>query len=586
MRPEGKELPKAIIADDEDIGRELLADSVRQVGLEPLCFNNGLEALEAIKRTEPALVLLDVEMPGLDGYSLCKLLRADRRMANTPILMVTGHEDSEAISLAFDAGATDFISKPVNLDLLPRRLEYILRNAAAAERIEHLAYYDALTGLPNRQRCIDEAKAQFELAAKESESVAVLYLDLNNFKRVNDTFGHATGDVVLGSAAGRLKEAIAKIEGNKHNRIKFISLSRVGGDEFLVIVRGPNAEILSLQIAQACRGCLREPISCNGLEFYCTPSVGIALYPSHGENTAEVFKHADTAMYQAKAGMEAPIAVYAPRMSARLNGWLDLEARLRRAIKEDRLYLHYQPKIDLSTNQITGVEALARWCDEEYGEISPGRFIEIAEQSGFIIELSTWLIRSACRQIRQWLDHGISLPVSINISGKDLVNRDIANLIDIEAIAADIPVSLIEVEITESVLISNISVVKQAVEKIKSLGCKVALDDFGTGYSSLAYISQFPPDRIKIDKSFVNEVDSSASQAAVATAIITLGKNLGVKVTAEGVEREEQLAWLKNHGCDEVQGYIFAKPAAADAIENKYFPLAKNSSNANLAASF
>ena len=563
---------KAIIADDEDIGKALLAEAAEQVGLEPLCFGNGLEALAAALEHEPALVMLDVEMPGLDGYALCKKLRADHRFANTPIVMVTGHEDSEAIGLAFEAGATDFISKPVNLDLLPRRLEYILRNAASAERIEHLAYFDSLTGLPNRQRCIETAEWEFKRAAEEGDLVAVLYLDLNNFKRVNDTFGHATGDVVLGTAARRLNEAVDKFEVNKNNKVKFISLSRVGGDEFIVIVRGKQAQMLSLQIAQACRSSLKEPIACNGLEFYCVPSVGIAMYPINGENTAEVFKHADTAMYQAKTGAASPIAVYSPSMSSRLNGWLDLEARLRRAIKEDKLYLHYQPKINIKTNRIMGVEALARWCDDEYGEIPPARFIEIAEESGFIIELGSWLVRSVCRQIRDWLNDGIELPVAINVSGKDLVHRDIANIIDVEAMAAEIPASLIEVEITESVLLSDSSVVQTAVEKLKALGCKLALDDFGTGYSSLAYISRFPPNRIKIDKSFINEIDKSAGEAAVATAILTLGKSLGITVTAEGVERPEQLAWLKAHGCDEVQGYIFSKPLPASMVKMKFFP--------------
>ena len=254
--------PIAIIADDEDLGRLLLAETAVASGLAPLSFDNGVAALKAALSQDVAIVLLDVDMPGMDGYAVCRRLRADPRFATVPIVMVTGHEDSAAITRAFDAGATDFISKPVNWALLPRRLAYILRNAAASERIERLAYFDTLTGLPNRQRCIDAAERLFADAAIAEEQVAVIYVDLNSFKRVNDTFGHTVGDAVLKSVAVRLARALAPFKSANHS----VSVARFGGDEFVVLVSGAQASSVALEIAGACTTTLNDPITHEGLE--------------------------------------------------------------------------------------------------------------------------------------------------------------------------------------------------------------------------------------------------------------------------------------------------------------------------------
>jgi diguanylate cyclase len=561
--------PIAIIADDEDLGRLLLAETAVASGLSPSSFDNGVAALEAALSQDVAIVLLDVDMPGMDGYTLCRRLRAEPRFATIPIVMVTGHEDSAAISRAFDAGATDFISKPVNWALLPRRLAYILRNAAASERIERLAYFDTLTGLPNRQRCIEAAERLFAEAAITRQQVAIIYVDLNSFKRVNDTFGHTVGDAVLKSVAARLQRALAPFQSANHS----VSVARFGGDEFVVLVS--DAQALALEIAGACTAALNDPITHEGLEFYSAPSIGIAVYPDHGADVATVLKHADTAMYQAKAGASGSIVMYTPAMSARLRDWLDLEGRLRRAVQEDTLELHYQPKFRLSDNRLVGVEALLRWCDAEHGEIPPTRFIEIAEDSGLIIELGSWVIRSVCRQLRAWQDSGHSVPVAVNVSGKELLHGDPAWTLEAEAVAAGIPIALIEVEMTESVLVNDSARVRAALGRLRQLGCRIALDDFGTGYSSLAYITRFPPDRIKIDKAFVHNLDRSASDSAIANAILSLGESLNVVVTAEGVERPGQLDWLRKRGCHEAQGYLLSKPLPARELERRFLGYAK-----------
>jgi diguanylate cyclase len=558
--------PIAIIADDEDLGRLLLAETAEASGLRAMSFDDGAAALNAALSHEVAIVLLDVDMPGMDGYSVCRRLRAEARFASVPIVMVTGHEDAAAITRAFEAGATDFISKPVNWALLPRRLAYILRNAAAAERIERLAYFDGLTGLPNRQRCLETAQRLFADAERSQERVAVLYMDLNSFKRVNDTFGHSVGDAVLQNVAGKLSRIVSRFQAEDAH----VSVSRFGGDEFVVLVRHHAARSLAADIAGACQATLKDPIAYDGLEFYSAPSIGIAVYPDDGADVTTVLKHADTAMYQAKSGAIGSTAMYTAAMSSRLRNWLDLEGRLRRAVQEDLLHLHYQPKFRLSDNRLVGVEALLRWCDTEHGEIPPTRFIEIAEDSGLIIDLGSWVVRAACRQLREWQNRGLALSVAINVSGKELLHGDPARVVEEEAAAAGVPVSLIEVEITESLLVKDSAKVRGALERLRRLGCRIALDDFGTGYSSLAYITRFPPDRIKIDKAFVDSLDRSAGDAAIANAILSLGESLNVTITAEGIERNGQLEWLRRRGCHEGQGFLLSMPLSARDLEQRF----------------
>ena len=680
-------LPLAVIAEDEDSGRLLLAECASAAGLRPAVFENGRDALNFLLANDVALVLLDVEMPGLDGYAVCSQIRRLSRFALVPIVMVTGRDDKSAINRAFKAGATDFISKPVSWALLPHRLEYILRNAssvraladreaklntlleaipdalwvvspdgqprwspnahrilpqipeepsmslafqaalpqtiraqvsvaihrtatdgetrnveyrqedpqgsrcsaelrfsrvdggevlvvrrdtsertAAAENIERLAYYDTLTGLPNRQCLIDTAERFLGWAAKSKEAVALIYIDLNSFKRINDSFGHSLGDVVLKRVADILSSVLQRFA----TRLSELSLARLGGDEFVILLTDAAAKDVALDVAAACCAALEKPVVIDQLEFVAAPSIGIAVYPEHGTDVEALLKHADTAMYQAKAIGGPSVALYTPVMSARLRDQLDLETRLRRAVREGWLAVRYQPKFRLSDNVVVGVEALSRWYDPELGEIAPSRFIQIAEESNLIVDLAAWLAATVCHQIRGWLDLGITMPVAINVSGKELAFGDPARVIEAQARAWQVPAALIEIEITESVFVADSSVSRRNVEKLRGLGCRIALDDFGTGYSSLAYLTKFPPDRLKIDKSFVKQVDTSEGDGAVVNAITMLAKSLGLVVTAEGVERQSQLEWLRQRGCDEAQGFFLARPLTALDLETQY----------------
>jgi diguanylate cyclase (GGDEF)-like protein len=441
-----------------------------------------------------------------------------------------------------------------------------LRRLAQAERIRHLAYFDGLTGLPNRQQCMDVAEAYVERARARGEVVSFVYLDLNGFKRINDTFGHAVGDDVLRVVARKLDEGLERLR----RQTVDIMLSRFGGDEFVVLLRHNASAAVGLDVAKACQALLAMPIEYQRLELPSVPSIGLASFPRDGDTAEAVLKHADTAMYQAKAAGAGAVVVYEPVMSSRMSKFVRTEARLRRALQMKALTFEFQPKFRLCDQQMVGAEVLARWHDEELGVVPPSEFIPVAEESGLIIEMGELLIRSVCCQLRAWRDMDIGLPLAINISGKEFLHGDPSRILEREAQLAGIPASLVEIEITESLLVQDSVRVRQALDRLRSIGCLLALDDFGTGYSSLAYLTRFPLDKIKIDKSFVRHVDQSPSDAAVAQAILSLATTLRMSVTGEGIERRSQLDWLRDRGCYEGQGFYLSRPLSAEQLVNVF----------------
>lgn len=441
------------------------------------------------------------------------------------------------------------------------------RRMAQAERIERLAYYDPLTRLPNRQRCLDSAAEWLSHASTGNEALTFIYLDLEGFKRINDTFGHSVGDAVLRVVARKLTQTVDSFDKAQVQTL----LSRFGGAEFVILARHARAHgEVGLEIAKACHALLSDPICYERLELLSIPSVGLAAFPEHGRDVETVLKHADTAMYQAKAAGTNAVVVYSPAMSSRLKKHVQLESRLRRAIHTQALTFALQPKFRLADRRIMGAEVLARWNDEELGFVPSSEFIAVAEESSLIIELGEWITRVACRQLRAWRDMDIGLPLAINVSVKELLHGDPARILEHEARAAGIPASLIEIEITESLLARESASVRAALDRLRALGCMIALDDFGTGYSSLAYITRFPPDRIKIDKTFVQNVDQSVADSAIAGAILSLGESLRLTVTAEGIERKSQLEWLRDRGCQEGQGFYLARPMSSLRLAEQF----------------
>ena len=426
----------------------------------------------------------------------------------------------------------------------------ITERTRAEERVQYLANYDVLTGLPNRFLMQDRLTQVIANAHRNRLRVALMHIDLDRFKVVNETLGHYVGDALLKQAAERIRKAIRDAD----------TVARVGGDEFTLVF--PNvtslqnlsaaAEVVLDELARAFPG--------DGQDLFVSASVGISLYPDDAGSVDELIKHADGAMSSAKHLGRNNFQFYTAGMNQEVQDRMQIEAGLRTAIQRNELSLLYQPKIDLATRRIFGAEALLRWNHPKLGMISPSRFVPVAEEAGLVGQIGEWVLNTACRQIREWQDAGHSLQVAVNVSARQFQDYDVAELVmdimrDTGALAQNL-----EIELTESAVMSDAEASIVTLERLAALGVQIAIDDFGTGYSSLSYLKRLPLDLLKIDQSFVRDISSDPNDAAIVRAIITLARSLGIMVIAEGVENEAQLAFLNAYGCQYAQGYLFGRP--------------------------
>jgi diguanylate cyclase (GGDEF)-like protein/PAS domain S-box-containing protein len=436
--------------------------------------------------------------------------------------------------------------------------EDISEQKQAEEKINRLAYFDNLTGLPNRSMFLDRLHQSLALASRENEILALVFLDLDNFKDVNDTLGHGAGDRLLCEAALRLSECIRDSD----------LLARLGGDEFVVLLTSVHSQERVATAVQRMLDIFATPFLIEGRTVYSSASIGIALYPDDSHDASSLFRSADTAMYHAKSEGRAQFRFFSEEMNQKIMRRVALENSLHRGLERNEFFLHYQPQWNLKTNQMVGAEVLLRWQSEDFGLMLPSDFISLTEDSGLIFSIGEWVLRSACEQARLWAVQGHpEFRVAVNISGKQLKQQDFVAMLDqiIKETGVN-PLSL-ELEFTESVIMENVERTIETLEAIKAMGVFLSIDDFGTGYSSLNYLKHFPVDRIKIDRSFVADVSRSSDDAAIVEAIITMAQSLSLKVLAEGVENSDQLHHLNQLGCDEVQGFYLAKPMPADALE-------------------
>jgi diguanylate cyclase (GGDEF)-like protein len=429
----------------------------------------------------------------------------------------------------------------------------------AAVEIEHLAYHDALTGLPNRPLFMDRLIVALAQAARSHQKLAVFFLDLDRFKDINDSLGHTTGDSLLKSVAERVRRCVR--EGD--------TVARFGGDEFTLMI--PKIENIedAAKIAQKIIDTLKIPFVINEREMFVTTSIGISVYPGDGTDPETLVRNADTAMYRAKDQGRDNYQLYAPAMNARALERLALENMLRKAVGQNELVLFYQPQVDAKTRSVIGVEALIRWKHPELGLLPPAIFIGVAESSGLIVPIGEWTLRTACRQIRTWqrkLDSDIR--VAVNLSARQFQQADLVDTIRSAIDDAGIHPSSLEVEITESNAMQNAENTMYTLRELKNLGVRISMDDFGTGYSSLNYLKRFPIDTLKLDKSFINDVTTDPSDASIVSAVIQMAHSLRLNVVAEGVEREEQLDFLVGQKCDTIQGYYFSQPLPVDQLES------------------
>jgi len=570
------ETPLVLVVDDDPVIRVLVTEILQQIGLAVEQAENGREALDFLEHCQPDVVLLDVLMPEMDGFRTCRAFRALPQGRHVPVLMMTGLDDIASIDHAFEVGATDFITKPLNYTILGHRVRYLLRTMQAFEsarrskrEIHHLAFYDALTNLPNRRLFGDRLLRAVESARRNSHLMGILFIDIDNFKRINDSFGHSIGDKLLRTVASQLLACLRRCDSvSREADDEYMSVARLGGDEFTVLLTHlENAEDAA-RIAKRILDGVSVPFLLGDEEIVVTPSIGISIFPYDGNSVEELVKNADTAMFHAKANGKNNYQFYTNSMSATAFERLSMENAMRRGLGNDEFEVYYQPKIELASNRAVCLEALVRWHHPEMGLVSPADFIPLAEETGLIVPLGEWVLHTVCAQIKNRQVAGLDpLRIAVNLSAcqfrQTMLRQQVRRILDNTGVAPE----WLELELTESVIMDDIQTSSTILRELKSMGVGISMDDFGTGYSSLSLLKRLPLDTLKIDRSFVRDITTDADDAAIVDAVISLAHSLRLRVIAEGVETGEQLDFLNSRGCDEVQGYLFSRPLPVAGIE-------------------
>ncbi|WP_240416343.1 putative bifunctional diguanylate cyclase/phosphodiesterase [Paenibacillus periandrae] len=473
------------------------------------------------------------------------------------------HKVNEVAEGNFDARIA--IDRHDELGLLSERVNTMSMNLQTNtqelvnknKEIEFHANYDFLTGLPNLRLFSETFQNRIEAAAKHDSSIAVLFIDLDRFKWINDTYGHSVGDYFLKETSNRITHTL---EANELG-------SRIGGDEFVLLLLGYSQEAIA-EKAEQISNLLSQPLLYEGQEISVTPSIGISLFPENGDSVETLVKHADIAMYRAKEQGRNNYQFYSCEMEDAIVRRAVLENGIRKALERNEFILYYQPQIDLATKKIVGLEALVRWIHPEHGLISPIEFIPIAEETGLIVPIGEWILQTACEQAKQWQGQGFpKLRISVNLSARQVQQKSLVDKISSILQTSGLEPELLELEITESIAMYNEEYVINKLLSLKKIGIKIAIDDFGTGYSSLNYLNKFPIDTLKIDRSFVNQIKNTTDNQEIITTIIVMARNLKLKVIAEGVETVEQLRFLEDQQCNEVQGFYFSKPLNVEGIQ-------------------
>jgi len=565
--------PHILVVEDDPASRLLMRASLQKSGFRVSEAQDGLAAITDFEELEPDAVLLDVMMPKLDGYDTCRAIRKLKGGEHTPILMVTGLDDLEAIHKAFDSGATDFITKPINWAILNYRVKYMLRASEAfldivdkQHQIQELAFFDHLTGLANRTLFKDTLEVAIAENTISDSLVAVLFLDLDRFKAINDTLGHHMGDRLLKSVAGRINACIRENDTfsrrTKRNSRHYIS--RLGGDEFTVLLPQLKDPEDAARAAIRINKSLTEQFLIEGTEIFISASIGISIFPLDGNEAEELMKHADLAMYHAKEKGKNNFQFYKTSLNVKAKERLEFENDVRKAVQNNEFELYYQPQIDLASGMISGAEALSRWHHKTRGTVSPGEFIPVIEELGLIIPFTEWVIRQSGQQQVDWKNRNCRPPkIAINVSSQHFVEQNIPDKIVQTLQSFNISSDFLELELTESVLADQNDETILTLQRIKELGMTISVDDFGTGYSSLVYLKTFPIDIVKIDRFFVKDILTSVQDAAIVKAIIAMAHSMGIKVVAEGIEEPGQYRLLREMQCDYGQGYLFSHAISA-----------------------
>ncbi len=557
-----------MMVDDEPLTMDMV-----QIFLEDAGYSNFVLveksplAMETIASRQPDVVLLDINMPEVSGFEILNAIRAKAELKYLPVIVLTSSTDAATKLQALELGATDFLSKPVDASELALRVRNMLAVKAYQDQ---LAYYDPLTGLPNLSLFTDRTTLALKIAEREHSIVAVLLITLNRIKEVKETLGQTAGDTILEEVAKRLEICMRASDSIVRIDVDHIQgyMSRVSGDDFMLLLPGiqktEDAAIVAKRVTEG----LSLPIAAGKHEVVVQANVGIAAYPADGEKTAELMRNAASAASLAAQTPGMHYQFYSQEFNTRSIKRLELESLLRKALENNELALHYQPKVAVETGHVYGVEALLRWHNSELGNVSPVEFIPIAEDAGLISAIGEWVLQEACRQQQQWQHAGLGeLNVAVNLSVKQFHESRLTKTVHSVIDSTGIKPQSLTLEVTESALIGDLEQSIRILHQLQAMGPRLSIDDFGTGYSSLSYLKQFPLNELKIDRSFIMDLQSDARDAAIVSAIIFLAQSLDMSVVAEGVELQEQLDFLRAKRCDIYQGYLFSRPLPATELE-------------------
>ena len=554
---------KVMMVDDEPTTIEVLQAFLENEGYQRfITTTESRQAIDLLTAHNPDVVLLDLNMPEVSGFDILRLARSHDRFRHIPIIVLTSSNDSETKLSALQLGASDFLAKPVD----PSELALRLRNTLAAKAYQdRLTYYDTLTGLPNRQMFIDRLHWSLHSAERDGTTAAVLHIGIDGFHNINHAFGHTGGDELLAAVARRLAPCVPGVDDLKSDDESRALLARVSGDEFYLLIQDmPRVEYPAL-VAEKILDAMKEPFQLGGREVFLTFSIGIAIFPHDGAAPETLLKHAGVALNQAKLRGRNTYQFFTTSMNAKALERLNMASQLRRAIERDELVALYQPKVDVRAGRVVGAEVLLRWHHPDLGAISPVEFIPLAEETGLIVPFGEWVLRAACKQNRLWQSMGLApIRVAVNVSARQFCDEKFLLTLADALHDSNLDAQWLTLEITENTMMDAAKDNLAVLHQIKAMGVKLSVDDFGTGYSSLSYLKQLPLDELKIDRSFITEIQSAADHAPIVTAIVAMAHSLGLSVVIEGVETEPQLIFAKAQGCDEYQGYFFSKPVASD----------------------
>lgn len=561
-----------MMIDDEPLNMEVVQSFLEEDGYSDFIHEHrSVQAIDTLKNSQVDLLLLDLVMPEKDGFEILSEIRENPDYERLPVIILTSASDTESKLRVLDLGATDLLAKPVD----PSELKLRVRNTLSAKAyLDRVANYDELTGLPNRKMFVSQLEWAIRQADRYQEKLSLLTITIDNFTRINGAMGHEVGDEVIRHVSNTIHKLTRKsdvVNVPDQSNPLVCNLYHTDGGTFTLLLERMSSAADAAAVAKRIIQAVSKPLRIANQDIYLTLSIGIASYPNECEDAQTLISLSSSARDLAKSGGGNDVKFSSSKINENYKKRVDIENRLHRALENEELLLHYQPKVSLKTGKIAGVEALLRWNDPEKGMVPPFEFIPLAEDTGLIKPIGTWVLREACRQLHEWNLVGIqNLTMNVNVSAKQLEAPKFVDIVQKAIVDNNISPKRLTLELTESMIMDNIDHNISLMTQLRAMGLKLSIDDFGTGYSSLSYLSKLPADELKIDRSFIMDLPSRPDSLALVTAILYLSATFGLTTVAEGVENREELALLRSKHCTQFQGFYFSKPLPPLELYKKF----------------